>query len=214
VNEDQVEVAVGRRDDELFELLRIPFLDEDVAQTADDPQRAVGCRGLRARRVEQRQDLAGKGQTAEREELDEDDLRLDPAEEVEQGRPPLLFDRGPIVSSHPDRFDRLKRGIGLQRGQLDDRQMGRECWQQKRRQWPSAVDHPDVEPGQPAQDRQAAREVAQAEHRLAVEEDSPSHAILLPRVRQSRPRTDSSRLERQSSISSRRASSTGKPSLL
>ena len=91
VDEDQVEVTVGRRDGKLFERFRIALLDKDVAQAADDLQRAIGRGSLRASRFEQRQDLAGEGQSAKREELDEEDLWCDPSQELVQHRPSLLF---------------------------------------------------------------------------------------------------------------------------
>src|SRR3954468_10405296 len=75
VDEDGVEMSVGQ--------LACAVVACRVAADEDVAQAAGGERAQRARLLEQRDELAGELRAAEREQLDEHDLRLDAAERHE-----------------------------------------------------------------------------------------------------------------------------------
>jgi hypothetical protein len=69
----------------------------------------------------------------------------------------------------------VKVRIGLEGWQVDHPDVRRRHLPQLIGEWSPSIDEPDLKLGQPMQKRQAAHEVAEAQNRLAVEDQAWPH---------------------------------------
>ena len=166
VHQHRVEVAVGEPARAVVVLLLIaPRIDQDVAQAARDQRRRTG---LVSRGADQRQDLAGELLAPERKQLHQQHRRAMSALCFEDQRKPARLRLGHVVRRVA--ADHRVAVVHAERRQVDQFDAGRH--RQAGRQ-ASAVQEHDMEAlGQRCGQRERARQVADAQRVLAVEQQA------------------------------------------